>query len=74
MLNVNININCELRPSKKKLDVSRPDFCQKGGGQFLPFIIFTVFTISYLLVNYESQAIITFKGGADTYSTCYNCT
>ena len=58
------------RPSKKKLDVSRLDFFQKGGGQFL---LFTIFTISYLLEYYESQATITFTGGADTHSTCYNC-
>ena len=39
---------------KKKLDVSRPDFFQKGGGRFLLFTIFTIFTISYLLEYYES--------------------
>ena len=54
----------------KKLDVSRPDLFQKGGGRFL---LFTIFTISYLLEYYESQATITFTGGADTHSTCYNC-
>ena len=35
--------------------------------------VLTVFTISYLLVYYESQATITFTGAADTHSTCYNC-
>ena len=40
-----------LRPSKKKIDVSRPEFFQKGGGRFL---LFTIFTISYLLEYYES--------------------
>ena len=59
-----------IRPSIKKLDVSRPDFFQKGGGRFL---LFTVFTISYLLEYYESQATITFTGGADTHSTYYSC-
>ena len=50
----------------KKLDVSRPDLFQKGGRRFL---LFTIFTISYLLEYYESQATITFTGGADTHST-----
>ena len=40
---------------------------QKGGRRFL------LFTIFYLLEYYESQATITFTGGADTHSTCYNC-
>ena len=62
-----------IRPRKKKFDVSRPDFFQKGGGRFLLFTIFTIFTISYLLVYYESQATITFTEAADTHSTCYNC-
>ena len=63
----------KVRPRKKKIDVSRPDFFQKGGGRFLLFTIFTIFTISYLLVYYEFQATITFTGGSDTHSTCYNC-
>ena len=54
----------------KKIDVSHLDFFQKGGGQFL---LFTIFTISYLLAYYEYQATITFTGAADTHSTCYNC-
>ena len=62
----------DLRP-RKKIDVSRPEFFQKGGGLFLLFTIFAIFTISYLLAYYESQATITFTGAADTHSTCYNC-
>ena len=53
----------------KKLDVFRPHLSQKGGGRFLLSTVFTIFTTSYLLVYYESQATITFTGGADTHST-----
>ena len=43
----------------KKIVVSRPECFQKGGGRYLLFAIFIIFTISYLLVNYGSLGKIT---------------
>ena len=50
-----------VRPCKKKLDVSCPDFFQKGGGRFLLFTIFTIFTISYLLVYWYISYMYVFN-------------